>query len=450
MTDRPNDVLTVTLSEFDDHGTTRARVANRWIEVEHGIPGETVAIELMGQKRQRGRIVDLIKSAGDRTFPPCEYYREWKCGGCQWQHLSYRSQLRRKRRAVEAEMARVGLDFHVTGTHSLGEPWRYRTTAGISLGKHAGFRRQGSLAIVPIEDCPISHPLIGELMATLNAALRAETLPNYRGRVRLDARVVDGPALQTVVRPSDDYVADDSDLATLTSLLAGLSFVESVSLLSTEGELHVESGDPFGLMTIAGRPVTVHAASFFQTNVSLLAELIARLRTEAMRRERPRVADIYGGVGIFGLFLADCAEDVLVVESDIFAEAACRRTAEAWGLKNVQFRTEDAEVGLAEAQGYDVIVVDPPRTGLSENVIESLVELAPDTILYVSCLAQSLARDLQVLVAEGYRVDGLEVFDFYPQTYHIEILAVLHRSEEAEEERPLAEARGGSTASTHR
>ena len=158
MTESSDTLLTVTLSEFDDHGTTRARVGNHWLEVEHGVPGETVKIELMGKKRQRGRIVDLIKPANDRTFPPCEYYREWKCGGCQWQHISYRSQLRRKRRGVEATMKRAGLDQRVTATFSLIEPWRYRTTAGIALGKHAGFRRHGSLAIVPIEDCLISHP----------------------------------------------------------------------------------------------------------------------------------------------------------------------------------------------------------------------------------------------------------------------------------------------------
>ena len=95
MNDPTDDTLTVTLSEFDDHGTTRARVGNRWIEVEHGIPGETVKIELIGHKRRMGRIVDLVKPAGDRVFPPCEYYREWRCGGCQWQHLTYRSQARR-------------------------------------------------------------------------------------------------------------------------------------------------------------------------------------------------------------------------------------------------------------------------------------------------------------------------------------------------------------------
>jgi 23S rRNA (uracil1939-C5)-methyltransferase len=430
MTESSDTLLTVTLSEFDDHGTTRARVGNHWLEVEHGVPGETVKIELMGKKRQRGRIIDLVKSANDRTFPPCEYYREWKCGGCQWQHISYRSQLRRKRRGVEATMKRAGLDQRVTATFSLIEPWRYRTTAGIALGKHAGFRRHGSLAIVPIEDCLISHPLIGELMATLNKRLETGELPDFRGRVRLDVRLTDGPVLQVLVRPADDHPPATSDLDILTALLMRLDMIASVSIVSPDGELIVLSGDPFGRTTLTGRAVHLHAGSFFQTNVELLPQLIGRLQTEAAPLEGKRIADVYGGVGIFGLFLAEGASEVLVVEPDPLAEEACRRTAADWGLDNVHFRAEEAEVALREELGFDVVVVDPPRTGLSETVIEALIEQQPDTILYISCLAQSLARDLRVLTAEGYSIDHLEVFDFYPQTYHVEILTVLRKTEE--------------------
>ena len=430
MSDSSDAILTVTLTEFDDHGTTRARVGNHWLEVEQGVPGETVKIELMGRKRQRGRIVDLVKGANDRVFPPCEYYREWKCGGCQWQHISYRSQLRRKRRGIEATMKRAGLDQRVTATHSLVEPWRYRTTAGIALGKHAGFRRHGSLAIVPIEDCLISDPLIGQLMAMLNAQLENGELPDFRGRVRLDVRLADGPVLQVLVRPAEDHPPAPSDLEILTDLLSRTESVSSTSLLSPEGELIVVTGDPFGQTTLAGRPVYLHAGSFFQTNLELLPELIGRLRSEAAPLEGKRIADVYGGVGVFGLFLAEGASNVLVVESDPLAEEACRRTAATWGLDNVQFRSEEAEVALPDESGFDVIVVDPPRTGLSEPVLDALIEQQPETILYISCLAQSLARDLRVLTAEGYSVEHLELFDFYPQTYHVEILTVLRKTDD--------------------
>jgi tRNA/tmRNA/rRNA uracil-C5-methylase (TrmA/RlmC/RlmD family) len=178
---------------------------------------------------------------------------------------------------------------------------------------------------------------------------------------------------------------------------------------------------------VAGRPVYLHAGSFFQTNLQLLPELIGRLQQASAPLEGKRVADVYGGVGIFGLFLAEHASEVIVVESDPLAEEACRRTAAAWQLDNVRFLAQEAESALAGATSLDVVIVDPPRTGLSEKVIEALIELQPVTILYVSCLAQSLARDLRILTAEGYGIEHLEVFDFYPHTYHVEILAVLRK-----------------------
>ncbi|HEX6508147.1 MAG TPA: methyltransferase [Chloroflexota bacterium] len=429
MNETAGDVVTVRLGEFDNHGTTRARIGGRWIEIEHGVPGETVKAELMGEKRQRGRIVDLVKAANDRVFPPCEYFREWACGGCQWQHISYRSQLRRKRRAIEDAMNRAGLDLSVTGTHALDDPWRYRSTAGISLGRHAGFRRHGSLAIVPIRDCLISHPLISSLMARLNDLINAGDLPNLRGRVRLEVSVADGPVLQIAVRLDADRPPPSDDVGLLTSTLAGLEDVAGLSLLSLDGSLDVLRGEPFAPTTIADRPVFMHAGSFFQTNLLLLPQLIARLQQEAAPLAGKRVADVYGGVGVFGLFLALDAAEATIIEADPLAEEACRRTTAAWRLDNVRFRAEEAETALRDAGSFDVVVLDPPRTGLSDPVIESLVEGAPSTILYVSCLAQSLARDLHVLMAEGYTVEHLELFDFYPQTYHVEVLAVLRREE---------------------
>jgi tRNA/tmRNA/rRNA uracil-C5-methylase (TrmA/RlmC/RlmD family) len=272
--------------------------------------------------------------------------------------------------------------------------------------------------------------LIGELMAMLNKRLETGELPDFRGRVRLDVRLADGPVLQVLVRPADDHPPATSDLDILTALLMRLDMIASVSIVSPDGELIVLSGDPFGRTTVTGRAVYLHAGSFFQTNVELLPQLIGRLQTEAAPLEGKRIADVYGGVGIFGLFLAEGASEVLVVEPDPLAEEACRRTAADWGLDNVHFRAEEAEVALREESGFDVVVVDPPRTGLSEAVVEALIEQQPDTILYISCLAQSLARDLRVLTAEGYSIDHLEVFDFYPQTYHVEILTVLRKTEE--------------------
>jgi len=425
MNDEPTTLL---LNDFNAHGTTRARHRGRWMEVEHGIPGETVTVEVLGQKRQIGRIIDLVEAAPDRAFPPCEYYREWKCGGCQWQHITYPGQLRRKRALVKDSMRRAGLDLKVTSTHSLNDPWRYRSTAGISLGKAAGFRRHGSLAIVPIRDCLISHPLIGQLMAALNDRIAAGTLPDFRGRVRLDVRLgewPEGERLQMLVRPDEQKPPDPGDVAILLSQLGTLTETGGVSLLQSDGTVEIVSGDRFTTVTVAGKPVSLTAGSFFQTNLELLPQLIARLQQEAAPLEGKHIADLYAGVGLFGLFLAQGAAQVTMIESDPLAVEAGRRTAELWGASNVRVIEADVDEGLDPDHHYDVVIVDPPRTGLDDEVRRTLTATQPPLILYVSCLPQSLARDLVELVAAGYHVEYLELFDFYPQTYHVELLAVL-------------------------
>lgn len=421
-------VETLRLGDFDRHGTTRARVAGRWIEIEHGIPGELVRAEITGTKRPRGHILEVLEPATDRVEPPCPYFREWACGGCQWQHISYDGQVRRKQEAVRSALVAAGLELPITAMHTLEDPWRYRSTAGIALGRRAGFRRQASLAIVPIRACPISHPIIGRLMARLNDDLEAGAVPDFRGRVRIEVRLTGSPPderLLALVQPDPALPAPPAELAVLNRRLTGYPEVAGLTVRRPGGALHHEWGERFGSVEVAGRTMVVDAAAFFQTTLRLLPALIDRIRTEAGPLGGRVVADLYGGVGLFGLFLADEAARVIVMESNPAAVQAGTRTSAAWGLDNVQFVTGEVEAGLDHLADANVVVLDPPRSGLSAPLREGLLAARPATILYVSCLAESLARDLVDLLAGGYRVDHLELFDFYPQTYHVEVLAVL-------------------------
>jgi 23S rRNA (uracil-5-)-methyltransferase RumA len=324
------------------------------------------------------------------------------------------------------------LDLQVAAVHHLDAPWRYRSTAGIALGKRAGFRRHGSLAIVPIRDCPISHPLIGQLMAYLNDAIERGALPDFHGRVRVEVRVMEGgerDSLVSLVRPTEvSHPPHQGDLDMLLAALTNFPEMVAVSTLLEGDRPTSVAGEAFGVTTVVGRPVTLAAGSFFQTNLQLLPRLIQRLRQEAEPLSGRRVADVYAGVGLFGLFLADEATEVTIVESDPIAIEAAKRTAERWKVSNVRFISSQAEQALEELGHVDVLIADPPRAGLSESVRASIARFQPPTVLYVSCLAQSLARDLHELTAVGYGVESLELFDFYPQTYHVELLAVLRGS----------------------
>lgn len=427
----PEPIQLLTLDRFDRHGTTQARANDEWVSVEHGIPGEQVRAEIIAGKRPRARILEIVEAAPDRVEAPCPYFRDWACGGCQWQHISYEGQIERKREAVNTAMRRAHLSVTVTAVHTLNDPWRYRSTAGISLGKAAGLRRHGSLAIVPIRDCPISHPLIGALMASLNDALDAGRLPNFRGRLRLDVRVAEGDdtaRLQVLVRATEREKLPASDeLAHVFDVLQDLEHIQGIALQADDGSIQVISGDLLAPTTLMNRRVYLGAASFFQTNLRLLPTLIARLQQEAAPLQGKTVADVYGGVGLFGLYLAAEAERVLIIESDQLAIDAGERTRSTWGVDNVEFVTERAETAREHIEQAYVVVVDPPRSGLDPAVIQGFLESGPPLLLYVSCLAESLARDLVDLLEAGYTLEHLELFDFYPQTYHVELLAVLRR-----------------------
>jgi 23S rRNA (uracil1939-C5)-methyltransferase len=233
-----------------------------------------------------------------------------------------------------------------------------------------------------------------------------------------------------MVRPDQQRRPPPGDVEILVAFLNARSSVEHLALTLITGEIEVLKGDLFGPVEVSGRVVQLASGSFFQTNLKLLPSLIERLREWAGNLTGKRLADVYGGVGIFGLFLAGGARDVAVIESDTLAIQAGERTAAAWGVTNVRFLTGRAEDVLEGDGPYQVVILDPPRTGLSEEATTLLLEQRPERLLYVSCLAQSLARDLAAFITAGYQVESLELFDFYPQTYHVELLAVLSLSED--------------------
>jgi tRNA/tmRNA/rRNA uracil-C5-methylase (TrmA/RlmC/RlmD family) len=169
------------------------------------------------------------------------------------------------------------------------------------------------------------------------------------------------------------------------------------------------------------------AGAFFQTNLEMVPRVQQRMR-EVLRGRRIRgAADVYGGIGTFGLPLAGSVERMTIIELDAQAAEAARATAVSWGLENVDVLSAHAERALPALPALDLIIVDPPRSGLGEPVTTALLENGVPLIFYVSCAPGSLARDLAHLEAGGYRVASLEMFDFYPQTYHVESLAILER-----------------------
>jgi 23S rRNA (uracil1939-C5)-methyltransferase len=264
-------------------------------------------------------------------------------------------------------------------------------------------------------------------LAALNDRICAGALPDFRGRTRLDVRLTgewDDAKLQVLIRPDAETRLPPDALSALLAALREREEVAGIALARSDGSIETLWGELLAPTWVAGQPVWLAAASFFQTNLRLLPDLIARLKAESSPLDGKSIVDVYAGVGLFGLFLAGAAREVIAIESDALAVEAGKRTAGEWGLTNIRFVPRPAEEALTGGKSFDVVIVDPPRSGLTPGVIEALLAGRPPLLLYVSCLPQSLARDLQTLT-RTYRLEHLELFDFYPQTYHVELLAVL-------------------------
>jgi 23S rRNA (uracil1939-C5)-methyltransferase len=428
---RPPEEATLDVGEFDSHGTSRSELNGRTVEVEHGIPGERVTALVFGRRRRWGRIVDVLEPAPDRVEAICPHFHEG-CGGCQWQMLSYRSQVARKVAQVESEIVSGGLAAAIGAVHTMDDPWRYRSTAGLALGHRVGFRRRGTQSIVGLQDCPISHPLIGRVAAYLNRAIESEELPNYRGDVALEVRVVDGcdaeRGLHAAITPTPgSRHASIEAVLPLARLLAKFEPTVGIMYRHKQELPQLLFGKPFGRATVRGKPFAVSGATFFQTNLVLLPRLLDSFLGAAAPHETDVVVDVYGGVGLFGLLLAPAVKRVIEIEIDQVGIEGAQISAREQGIANVEYRAGTAESILDQLAQADTVIVDPPRSGLTPKVIAAIGRLLPRRILYVSCFAHTLVRDILSFQDFGYRSDAIEVFDFYPQTRHVELFTVLER-----------------------
>jgi 23S rRNA (uracil1939-C5)-methyltransferase len=210
-------------------------------------------------------------------------------------------------------------------------------------------------------------------------------------------------------------------------LLSQLGGVSSVAFRHRSGEVRPLVGRLMNQIEVDKKSLYLPAGSFFQTNLEMLSRVIARMRDVLSQRETRRAADVYGGVGVLGLSLLDMVQTLTLIELDSLAIEAARKTAEEWRASNVAFINGHVETALPSLRPQDVVIVDPPRSGLGEAVTTAIAHNSPVQVLYLSCSPSSLASDLAQFQRVGYGLRSLEIFDFYPQTFHVESLAVLER-----------------------
>lgn len=335
-------------------------------------------------------IVEIVRPSSQRVEPPCPYFG--RCGGCDFQQLSYQAQLAAKLEIVRDCLRRIAKFEAPPGLRIVAapEPWRYRARAQWQFDagrKVCGYFERGTHRIVDVDVCPVLVPELQTLLARVREDLR-------RGSAAGELQAVAG----------DDGVAVTSS--------------ENNGAAATVSR------------RIGGEQYFFSADGFFQINQQLLQTLVDEAVSDA---GGALAVDLYCGVGLFSLPLARRFARVVGVEGNAGAVALAERNAGHAALDNVEFVAAGVEQWLAGRKeilhDIDLVLLDPPRAGAGKEVVASIVRLAPRRVVYVSCDPATLARDLRAFVADGYHLDALTALDMFPQTHHVETVARLRRGE---------------------
>jgi 23S rRNA (uracil1939-C5)-methyltransferase len=405
------EIIDLQLTAVAHGGTALGRHQGQVIFVPYAIPGEVVRAEIVeaSSRWAQARLVEVLQPSPQRVEPPCPYFGPDRCGGCHFQHIAYEAQAEFKRQVVIDQLARVGglRETNVLDIIAAAEPWSYRNHAQFSLTPEGqlGFLTADSHHVVPVKECLILDPLLDDLWA----ALDMEWPQLYRLGLRCGSATGDLMAVFEL----DHY--EDFDIE--------VDFPVSCVLLLADGETVVLVGNSYLTEHVAGRDYRISAGSFFQVNTAGAEVLVALVREYLAPSGDETLVDLYSGVGLFGLALAGSVGHVIGVEADPSAVADFRYNA--CGLAHVELLEGKAETALARIEGrVDLLVLDPPRSGAGRQVVGGIARLSPRRIAYVSCDPATLARDARYLVDSGYRLHQVQAVDLFPQTYHIESVAL--------------------------
>jgi len=353
------------------------------------------------------------------------------CGGCSLQHLSYHDQVRQKQESLRLLFGR---DVVV---HPAPHPFGYRSKADfVVVPGRIGFRqRNNPLLVVDIHECLLLSERANALLQKVRRALKdasfsAYDLKHHRGFLRYvtirEARST-GELMLVFTTTSDEEEGFRSFLEGFASEVTSVYWlVHDGKADDARGSVRLFLGKDHIVENIAGYSFMIRPGTFFQSYYEVaeaMFQKIAALTTG-------RVCDLYCGVGVISLIVARTASSVLGVEAVASSVRAAEENARLNNLQNVSFVAQDVESfvrqALLEKKTFDTVIVDPPRSGLGVSVALSLARLRPSRILYMSCNPRSLRDDIQVLLRR-YRLVSLEAFDMFPQTDHVECLAVLER-----------------------
>ncbi len=448
-----NEEVELDITGLTHEGDGVGKVEGFTLFVPQALPGERIKAKVLKVKKNYGyaKMIEMVESSPHRLEPPCLVYHQ--CGGCSLQHVSYDEQLRQKTVIVQDNLKRLGNIEHAIVHPTLGmeEPWRYRNKAQVPIGEEeggliGGFYAQRSHRIINMEACLIQHEKNDEVIELVKSAASELGISAYNEQTRkgLLRHVVvkvgfkTGEVMVVLVINGDNLPNQEELVNQLTKKIEGLkSLAINVNKKQTNvifgDQTHIIWGEPYIYDYIGSIKFAISPRSFYQVNPVQTEILYGKALEYAKLTGNETVIDAYCGIGTISLFLAQKARHVYGVEIVPEAIADAKRNARLNAMENVDFAVGEAEriIPWWYAQGIkaDVVVVDPPRKGCDETLLDTLIQMKPQRIVYVSCNPSTLARDLQILEAGGYLTKEVQPVDMFPHTFHVESVAWLELKE---------------------
>ena len=453
---KKNQEVSLTIEDFTKEGEGLGKYQGFPLFVKDTVIGDEVKVSITKLKKNYGyaRLVEIIKPSEDRVAPLCPVARQ--CGGCKLQQISYDKQLHFKKGLVEGCLTRIGgfekedIEQKMEPVYGMEEPWHYRNKAQFPVGYDkegnlvAGFYAGRTHSIVANTDCAIqakvTHPIVEKVLAYMREnKISAYDEKNHSGLVRhiltrvgfttgeiMVCLIVNGTAKQ--LKNINKLVDKLKEIEGMTSIIVNTNTDKTNKILG----LHCETvwGQDYIEDYIGDIKYQIGPLSFYQVNPQQTKVLYSKALEYADLKGQELVWDLYCGIGTISLFLAQKAKQVYGVEIIKEAIDDARRNAALNHMDNVEFfvgKAEEIVPAQYEKTGIhpDVIVVDPPRKGCDATLLNTMLDMAPERIVYVSCDPATLARDLKILCAEKYTLEKVAVVDQFSHSVHVETVVLL-------------------------
>lgn len=447
---KKNDLVTVKIEDMGHDGEGIGKAEGYTLFIKDTVIGDVVEAKIMKMKKNYGyaRLVRVLAASKDRTEPKCSVARA--CGGCQLQFLTYEKQLEFKKNKVVGNLERIGgfSDISVEKVMGMENPWRYRNKAQFPVGKDkegnliTGFYAGRTHSIIPNTNCYLGVEVNEEILNAVLDYMRENHVEPYdevtgKGLVRhilirygfktkeiMVCIIINGRKIPNAA----GLVEKLKDISGMTSITLNVNTKRNNVILGNE--ILSLWGKEYITDYIGEVKYQISPLSFYQVNPVQTEKLYGTALEYAGLTGKEIVWDLYCGIGTISLFLAQKAQKVYGVEIVPAAIEDARKNAEINGIDNAEFFVGKAEEVLPakykeDGVYADVIVVDPPRKGCDGALIETMLSMKPERIVYVSCDSATLARDLKVLCEKEYQVEKVAVCDMFPGSVHVETVVLM-------------------------